>query len=271
MITTSFANSPKEHAGIIAELLDDLLYNHIIIGDIHAPMNRISDIYKIVNNDRIIGGWSVFHGFDLPTVVLPPTIPEAWESIHSMINFLGIKEFYAPFPAEINNQNIIPPWTDWKDFSSELQFTDVAMQLAKKEIEVMDISNLPEIRGAKHEDADRIQEYFDSVEHQGFFNKHQLDTDIFVIAEDNDEIIAVGGAHFETPLTVQIGNIHVKKEYRKIGLGRAITTACILGVLRTKRLPTLFVNENNDIAIDLYKSFGFEEYNRYKFYKLTAG
>lgn len=275
MISTSFANSPEEQAGIISELMKNLFQNQLIIGDIHAPMNQISDIYKITDGDKIIGGWSIFKGFELSTVVIPPLLHETWEAIHSMVSLLDIREFFAPFPRFIDDKPVERlPWDNWNEFNAELQFTDIAMQLTKQELEVLDISHLPNIRAAKVEDANAISKYFDKVREnetfQGFWNPVQLETDIFVIAENEDQkIVGIGGAHFETPISVQIGNIHVNQEFRGIGLGKAITMACVLGVISTKRLPTLFVNENNKIAIDIYKDVGFEKYNEMSFYKLT--
>ncbi|MCY3410407.1 MAG: GNAT family N-acetyltransferase [Candidatus Heimdallarchaeota archaeon] len=273
MVETSYASNNHEQAGVLAALMEDILYNHLIIGDIHAPMNKISDIYKITMDNKIIGGWSVFHGFNLPTVVLPPTIPEAWNIIRSMIKMLNINEFYAPFPDFMNEQVFNPPWSTWEEYNVKKDFTDIAMQLGTKDIQVMDISELPKIRGASTSDADEIKSYFEEVAKyekvEGFFHPIQLETEMFVVAEDEGKIIAVGGVHFETPRTIQLGNIHVKNEYRRKGLGRAITTALCLGSIKSQRLPTLFVGKHNTRAINLYKSIGFQKFNEFSFYKLT--
>ena len=48
MITTSPVSSNEEMSQVMSALLNDMFANQLIIGDIHAPMNKISDIYKIV-------------------------------------------------------------------------------------------------------------------------------------------------------------------------------------------------------------------------------
>lgn len=247
------------------------LINQLIIGDIHAPMNEISEIYKITRGTVIIGGWSIFHGFNLPTVVFPPLLPESWLSIRSMLSLRNFDLFYAPIPLYDNLGNPIEqPWTNWGEYDAELQFTDVAMQLTNKSIEVPDLDMLPAIRGVVQADIPIIEEYFDELgdEYEGFFHPLQIKTDVYVMAEEESQVVGVGGAHFETPVSVQLGNIHVSTDFRGIGLGRAITTAVSLGILRGERLPTLFVNKNNQIAQNLYESIGFSRFNEFQFYKL---
>ena len=99
-------------------------------------------------------------------------------------------------------------------------------------------------------------------------NPIQIEMDSFVIAEEDDEIIATGGTHFETPFTMQLGNIHVLKDYRRRGIGTAITTAIALGSIKSQRVPTLFVNENNEDAIIMYEKMGFQSYNKFIFYNM---
>jgi predicted GNAT family acetyltransferase len=61
--------------------------------------------------------------------------------------------------------------------------------------------------------------------------------------------------------------VQVLPKYRRKGIGIAISTAVILGIIRFKRVPTLFVNEHNIAAIQMYEKIGFEPYNEYIFYK----
>lgn len=56
LIVTSQTTSNRDCAHIIASLLDDIDINHIIIGDIHSPMDALSQIFKITSNGELIGG-----------------------------------------------------------------------------------------------------------------------------------------------------------------------------------------------------------------------
>jgi ribosomal protein S18 acetylase RimI-like enzyme len=273
LIETSPAASNEDHAKIIASLLDDIFANHIIIGDIHAPMDELSDVFKITKDDSIIGGWTIFKGFDIPTVVFPPNLPESWDLIKDMVDVLNYPEIFATFPKSTRSDpNPEFPWDNWTSYAWEHMFTDKAMRFEGDSLEVMDISHLPTIRGAGEADLPKLNEFFDklkkSSDYTGFWVPQQLKTDLYVVAEDDQgEIIAVAGTHFETPMTVQIGNVHVLSEHRQKGLGTALSTAVCLGIVRFHRTPTLFVNENNITAQKMYEKIGFKEYNEYIFYK----
>ena len=73
----------------------------------------------------------------------------------------------------------------------------------------------------------------------------------------------------QVKVNIQIGNVYVLPEYRNRGIGKAITTAVTLGIVKSNRYPTLFVNEANESAIKMYESIGFEEYNEFVFYQGT--
>ncbi len=273
MITTSPVTSNQEMSQVMSTLLSDVFTNQLIIGDIHAPMNKISDIYKIVEDNNIIGGWSIFHGFDIPTIIFPPHLKHSWPVIKNMIEIIQIKEFNLSFPYIVNDQTVEEyPWSLWSGYERTHLFTDNAMRLVDKEIEVMDVTDLPPIRGAQKEDIPRLNLFFEELENtgemSGFWNPIQLEMDSFVIVEDQNKIIGVGGTHFETPFTMQLGNIHVLKDYRRRGIGTAITTAIALGSIKSQRVPTLFVNENNEDAIIMYEKMGFQPYNKFIFYNM---
>jgi len=184
---------------------------------------------------------------------------------------LNIEEFYVPFPIESNNSY---PWQDWSEYSWEHLFTDIAMKFTNNEIEDLDVNTLPKIRAITKEDLKKIDQFYSELvkedKYEGFWNPVQLDSELFVVAEtDDNEFVAAVGTHFETPFTVQIGNLYVKPEYRGKKIGKAITISVVLGIHRSRRIPTLFVNENNTIAINLYRNLGFEDYNKFVFFKAT--
>jgi len=269
MITTAPASDPEDLKFVLANLFSNIFGNQLIIGDIHAPMNQISDIFKIVRGDQdIIGGWTLFYGFDRPTVAFPVD-PTGWDAIKGFLSMTQHDELIVPFPTEFENDHGKRPWDDWNHYQLEYLHTDIAMRITTKDIEVRDISDLPKIRAATEEDTKRLQRFYqdiDKSEFQGFFHPLQLESDNYVVCEDVGEIVATAGTHFETVHTVQLGNIYVKKAYRDRGIGRAVTTAVTLGAIKTKRVPTLFVNEKNAKAIALYEDIGFERYNAYDFY-----
>lgn len=253
---------------IIASLIEDIFCNQLILGDIHAPMNEISDVYKIMDGDTIIGGWTVFHGFDIPTIVFPPLLPEAWQSIKQLVTLFKLPAIQIPHPRSCTTENQERPWENWPRYTFTKTHTDIAMRLKSKDFEVMDIDHLPTIRAATNKDIDELQQFYADrgEEFEGFFHPLQLRSDNYAVCEDNGKIVGVAGTHFETSYTLQLGNIFVDPKYRGKGIGRALTLAVVLGAIKTGRVPTLFVNKNNERAIELYESIGFEKYDEYEFY-----
>ncbi|MHA2501429.1 MAG: GNAT family N-acetyltransferase [Candidatus Kariarchaeaceae archaeon] len=270
MITTSPARDNEELRMVMINLFSNIFGNQLVIGDIHAPMNKVSDIFAIKDGNQVIGGWSIFRAFSPPSLGIPVD-PTGWEAIAGMLSMLPDAEYILPFPVESENDHGKRPWDEW-DFRTEYLYTDIAMRISTKDIEVRDISELPPIRAAIPDDADALESYYKSIgdTFQGVFHPLQLESDNYVICESDGSIIGAAGTHFETPYTVQLGNIHVQEEYRGKGIGRALTTAVTLGAIKTKRVPTLFVNQENRTAIELYESIGFERYNSYEFHRIRV-
>lgn len=273
LISTSPVSNNAEMGHVISVLLDDNLINDLIIGDIHAPMNKVSDIFKLMDGIEIVSGWSIFHGYKQPIVVFPPTFSEGWDSIKSFVNALRYQEILVSFPLKVENGNNKRPWDDWINYNWEHLFTDNAMKFTG-DLEIIDIESLPKIRGIGYDEREKLQEFFDTEEkegdYQGIFHPFQILSDLYVVAEDDEgAIIATAGTHYETPVSVQLGNIYVKDEYRKQGIGKALTSAVTLSILRSYRVPTLFVNDQNSSARTLYENMGFEKHNQYEFYRGT--
>lgn len=273
MITTVPAVNNAEMGHLIAILTDTSLVNDIIIGDIHAPMNQVSDIYKILDGNELVSGWSIFNGYQHPIVVFPPTFPQGWGAIKSWVNKLNLKEITLSFPKDVENNTIELPWDNWDNYEWEHLFTDNAMRF-EGDVEIYDISKVPKMRGITYEERDIVSEFLEregkTGDFAGIYHPYQVMSDLYIVAEDDDgSIIGVAGTHYETPHAVQLGNIYVKKEFRNLGIGRALTSAVTLSIRRSYRIATLFVNQNNSVAQKLYEDIGFEKFNENMFYKGT--
>ncbi len=256
----------SEIAKIIAYCIQNTFKNQLLLGDLHSPMNKISKAYKIEKEGEIVGGFTIYEGIDLPVVVFPFGQTELWQPIQKYVDKMNIESVQIVFPIGTGNQIEPPPFLGWNTYTWEWQQTDLAMRLTKKEIEVRSIENLPQIIAANGDMADKIIEFLKSQKMGQWFHPLQLESELSVVAIENDRIVGYAGTHFETPYTVQIGNVAVHQDFRGRGLGRAIVTAVVLGILRTRRVPTLFVNEQNQDAIKFYEKLGFEVYDKFNFY-----
>lgn len=97
--------------------------------------------------------------------------------------------------------------------------------------------------------------------------KTESDNEIEIVAVVNGKIVGMGGIecvgnHFKTKHRAQFG-VSIDKEYWGLGIGRAITKACIdcARAAGYKQLELDVVAENKN-AISLYNSEGFTEYGR---------
>lgn len=84
---------------------------------------------------------------------------------------------------------------------------------------------------------------------------------IFLVAEQNGELIGTGALVLHNSEMGELVRISVAPAYRRLGIGKALVQA-LIDLARQKGLTQLKVetNRNWDSAITLYKQFGFSEY-----------
>ncbi len=258
----------REIAKLMAILIQNTFKNQILLGDLHAPMNKIADAYKILSNGEMIGGFAIYKGSQVPSIPFPYGQTKWWPTIRQFIDDLGFEKVYLPYPIGLESNPSVspPPHLGWNSYTWQVAFTDYAMRFTKEELTVMSIKGLPTIDAVKNEDVKEIKEFLTQNNMVEWFHPFQVESELAVVARDNDKIVGFAGTHFETPYTVQLGNVVVAPEFRRKGLGSALVTAVMLGIIRTRRVPTLFVNEHNAIAIKFYKKLGFEPYDRFRFF-----
>ena len=89
---------------------------------------------------------------------------------------------------------------------------------------------------------------------------------LYFVAKEEKEIVGFVGALINVDFT-EITNIVVKKDFRKLGIGKMLLEKIIEETKKiNKEMICLEVNENNISAINLYKKYRFEEVGRRKKY-----
>lgn len=115
---------------------------------------------------------------------------------------------------------------------------------------------------------DILQSDFDE-----FWNSNILKSELesenskYIVAKENDEIVGFAGIII-TPIDIEITNIVTKKRKRKKGIGKLLLDKLIkMAKEINSESISLEVNENNQIAIHLYESYGFKKVGlRKKYY-----
>lgn len=116
---------------------------------------------------------------------------------------------------------------------------------------------------------DRLQEEFDEFWTPGvLLSELKNENTKYIVLKENNNILGFAGIWI-TPDTVELNNIVIKKDSRGKGYSKVLLEKLIEISKETSReIFTLEVSEENVVAINLYKKYGFENVGlRKKYYK----
>ncbi|MBD3190814.1 MAG: GNAT family N-acetyltransferase [Candidatus Heimdallarchaeota archaeon] len=228
------------------------LDNLVLIGDLYFPCINLTNIYGLFSqNNKLLSFFTVFRGFKELSVVLPVKLKS--QLLAKIMAFLqeNLPQQFSLVSLELKEKNL-------SDFFNITGFTsEYCMKIERKNTpRALPFSFLKKVR---EEDQERIESFYTTVGAYAW-NEIQLESGFYYYIELNDQIVACGGTHFETPSLAQLGNIYVLKEFRRQKLGTILTTNITHDILAKKKLATLFVFQDNLPALHLYKKLGFEIY-----------
>ena len=133
-------------------------------------------------------------------------------------------------------------------------------------ISIMELEDLNQI-------SDNLEKNFDDFWNYNVF-KSELENpnSKYFVYKQNNEIVGFAGISIILD-TADITNIVVKKDFRNKGIGNALLNY-LIEFCKSKNLSkiNLEVSSNNNIAINLYKKFGFKQVgNRKNYYQNSDG
>lgn len=121
------------------------------------------------------------------------------------------------------------------------------------------------------EDFEKIKDVL-QTEFDEFWNSNILKSELenalskYIVAKQEEQIVGFAGIII-LPDDVEITNIVTKKNERKKGIGKLLLDKLIEMAAKFEKDISLEVNEKNEVAINLYKKFGFKEVGiRKKYY-----
>ncbi len=241
------------------------LENIVLLGDLHQPCLQISDIYGIFDQkNRMISSFSVFKAFSNPSIALPFTSSK--KIIDAIFSFLKKSNYSVLWIVVVGNEwlsHYAKKYFKIDSISDELMMVLPQEVFKKKKQSIIPIPltqrNYILIK-AKKDDSNVIERFYNTVGVQ-LWHPIQLESGFYYyIANDQEDVVACGGTHFETNFSAQLGNIYVHPDFRRQGLGEQLVLAVTREILSRKKLATLFVAKNNHAAISLYKKLGFFVY-----------
>lgn len=107
---------------------------------------------------------------------------------------------------------------------------------------------------------DRLQEEFDEFWTPGvLFSELKNENTKYIVLKENNNIVGFAGIWI-TPDTVELNNIVIKKDSRGKGYSKILLEKLIeISEETSREIFTLEVSEENIVAINLYKMYGFEK------------
>ena len=226
------------------------LDNHVLLGDLHSPCMDLTRHYGLFNsNNQLVSFFVIFDGFTLPSVVLPVKMVKS--IFHQKMDFL-----LTILPQEFIILSLELLEKDLSDFVEINRCAKDNCMITNNKNNLSS-SDYPFLKKARKDDYDRIDSFYKKFEHNPW-NPIQLKSNFYHFIEVENEIVACGGTHFETPNLAQLGNIFVLEEHRRKGYGSILTSAITRAVLSKKEYATLFVYHENYPAKALYKKLGFK-------------
>ena len=226
------------------------LDNLVLIGDLHPPCIDLTRIYGVfAERNELVSFFVVFVGFHMPSIVLPVKLERS--VFVEIMGFLReiLPESFLLLSLELDEPNV----------SEFFKVGSVAFDYCMT-IHAQD--NPPEIHSsflkkATIGDVDRIDAFYQTIG-PGPWHPKQMESGFYHFIEKDNQIIACGGTHFETPRLAQLGNIFVLEEFRGQKYGEILTTAITRAILAKKEIATLFVRVENKIAQNLYTKLGYQ-------------
>ncbi len=226
------------------------LDNMVLLRDFYPPCIHLTKIYGLFESRvNLVSFFVIFEGFKDSSIVLP--VKQKQSYFTSIMDFLieGLPDSFIFLSLELKKENI-EDYFHVKDFH-----TDFCMTLSSTQ--ELPIITSPYLKVASAQDLDRIDSFYKSIGSSPW-HPSQMDSGYYHYIEINDQIVACGGTHFETPQLAQLGNIFVLEKFRRQGFGLILTIAITRKVLDEKKTATLFVNQYNKPAQDLYNKLGFK-------------
>lgn len=233
---------------------ENYLDNLVLIGDLHPPCIDLARIYGVfAERNKLVSFFIVFVGFHMASIVLPVKLERNI--------FVKIMEFLREILPD--SFLILSLELDEPDISEFFKVGSVAFDYC---MTIHTQNSPPEIpspflKKATIGDVDRIDAFYQALG-SGPWHPKQMESGFYHFIEKDNQIIACGGTHFETPRLAQLGNIFVLEEYRGQKFGEILTTALTRSVLEKKEIATLFVRVENKIAQNLYTKLGYKMFKQ---------
>lgn len=243
------------------EILEFLLHDRALhlyaIGDLDDFFFRYTTWNGLKEKSRLRAVILLYTGLSVPTVLAlnhqVEPLAELWNAI---IDYFP-DQFYAHLSEDLIS--VVGESHTRKSYGRSFK-----MILA--DTNPLNSIDIDEVRQLDLDDADILNSFYEISYPGNWFESYMLKTGMYFGLFRNQTIIAAGGVHVYSPAynVAALGNIAVHPDFRGQGLGKAISAATAISLLKQVDNIGLNVNCDNTAALAVYRSLGFKITARYE-------
>jgi len=227
-------------------LAQDPIANVLPLGDLYSPLLQVSDIYRAIKSNKVIGVCIVYRAFSTPSIVFGTTTPEVKRALlEEALNGVS-KKFISLCPS--SDIDLL------KEYSTILHHHIEQQMIANppKQIECGSIK----VTRVKKKEQELLNRFY-IEQHAEAWVPLQFKAGPYYCVKKEGKIVSAAGVHLVTPQIAQLGNIVTDEAYRNQGYATACTSALATDLASKGRIISLFVRTDNPNAIRIYEKLGF--------------
>ena len=165
--------------------------------------------------------------------------PEAWSELAKLIP-PNVPKFIQYKPPENKY------WTIIHVAKGDQMILEKTASFKEIEFETLTVNDVPQMM--------ELMKLTDATQ----FEPRMIETGRYIGFKVDNRLVAMGGERFQVEGFVEVAAVGTHPDYRRRGLGRAITGTLANGVLERGDAPFLHCWAENESAYGLYKRMGFE-------------
>lgn len=243
MLKIREAVSASLQAACRKHLAKDPVSNVLLLGDLYAPLVRVSTIHVATEGNKIVGVCSIYRAFSTPSIVFQAATSEIKQAlIEKALSEVSSEFISLCQPEEIDLL---------KKYSVILQHRPEQHMFA----------NLPksvgfngfEVARVKEDELDLLSRFY--VEHRSeAWSPIQFEAGPYYCVKQKGKMVSAAGVHVVTPQVAQLGNIVTDEAFRNRGFATACTSVLSAELASEGRIVGLFVRVENVPAIHMYEN-----------------
>lgn len=235
----------------------DPVFNIIILADLYEPQITATEFVLAREDDHLACIGLAYHGYEPPAIGVSSSAGRVRRAV--------LEELHKDLPVCV-------AWLDAADedlFLAGRRLThrhDEYQMVYEGEFE----HEPPDwVKPVRPEDAEEMDAFYQENVAEAWLPAHLSAGPYFCVREQG-RIVSAGGVHFANPHIAQVGNMVTVPAYRRRGHGSGILAAILRALREGSHIISLGVVQDNEVAVLIYRRFGFREVRDIKLIETRA-